>query len=84
MSQYPEADNSADVPTFGVKATLCTSADVSEDIVYAICKEVFDNLEDFKALHPAYAILTAESMLTGLSAPLHPGAEKYFKEVGLL
>lgn len=84
LGNYPGATNTSDVPTFGVKATFCTSADVSEDIVYAIVKEVFDNLDDFKALHPAYKILTAEDMLTGLSAPLHAGAEKYFKEVGLI
>lgn len=84
VSSYPGATNTADVPTFGVKATLCTSADVSDDVVYAIVKEVFDNLEDFKKLHPAYALLSAEDMLSGLSAPLHPGAEKYFKEAGLL
>ena len=83
-ANYPGATNDGDVPSFGVKATFCTSADVSDDVVYAIVKEVFDNLEEFKSLHPAYAILTAEDMLTGLSAPLHPGAEKYFKEVGLI
>ncbi len=83
-ANYPGATNDGDVASFGVKATFCTSADVSDDVVYAIVKEVFDNLEDFKALHPAYAILTAEDMLTGLSAPMHPGAVKYFKEVGLI
>ena len=81
---YPGAANKKDVPTFGVKATLCTSIDVPEDIVYAITKEVFDNFDQFKKLHPAYKVLTKESMLQGLSAPLHPGAEKYFREVGLL
>ena len=81
---YPGAENKKDVPTFGVKATMCTSIDVPEDIVYAITKEVFDNFEEFKKLHPAYKVLTKESMLQGLSAPLHPGAEKYFREVGLL
>ena len=80
---YPGADNKQDVITFGVKATLCTSSRIPDDIVYAITKEVFDNLEEFKTLHPAYSALTKESMLTGLSAPLHPGAMKYFKEVGL-
>jgi len=83
-SNYPGATNDGDVNTFGVKATFCTSADVSDDVVYAIVKEVFDNLDDFKALHPAYSVLTKENMLDGLSAPLHPGAEKYFKEVGLI
>ena len=84
ISNYPQAENKEDVPTFGVKATFVTSADVPEDVVYAVTKEVFDNLEEFKKLHPAYAVLTKENMLDGLSAPLHPGAEKYFKEAGLI
>lgn len=80
---YPGAENTADVATFGVKATFVTSAKVPDDVVYAITKEVFDNFEDFKKLHPAYAVLTKEGMLEGLSAPIHPGAMKYYKEVGL-
>lgn len=83
IKEYPNATNTEDVPSFGVKATLCTSASVSEDVVYAITKEVFENLEDFKKLHPAFAVLTPESMLDGLSAPIHEGAMKYYKEVGL-
>ena len=83
VDQYPTAVNDADVPTFGVKATFVTSAKVSEDVVYAITKEVFENFESFKKLHPAYAVLTKEGMLAGLSAPIHPGAMKYFKEAGL-
>ena len=82
---YPGAANGdKDVETFGVKATLVTSADVSDEIVYAITKEVFENFDEFKKLHPAYQVLTKESMLQGLSAPLHPGAAKYYKEAGLL
>ena len=80
---YPGAQNDANVPTFGVKATFVTSAKVPDNVVYAIVKEVFDNFEDFKKLHPAYAGLTKQNMLEGLSAPLHPGALKYYKEVGL-
>ena len=80
---YPGAVNDADVPTFGVKATFVTSAKVPDRVVYAITKEVFDNLEEFKTLHPAYSILTKQNMLEGLSAPIHPGAMKYFKEAGL-
>ena len=83
VKEYPNATNSGDVDTFGVKATLCTSSDVPDEVVYAITKEVFENLEDFKKLHPAFAVLTKESMLTGLSAPIHDGALKYYKEVGL-
>ena len=84
LKYYPGVGNEADVPTFGVKATFCTHADVPEDVVYNVTKEVFENLDTFKTLHPAFADLNKEDMLKGLSAPLHPGAEKYFKEAGLL
>jgi hypothetical protein len=84
VSLYPGAVNEEDVETFGVKATFVTSSKVPEDVVYAITKEVFDNFDDFKKLHPAYAVLTKENMLEGLSAPFHPGATKYFQEVGLM
>lgn len=83
MKYYPEALNTKDMDTINVKATLVTSAKVSDDVVYAITKEVFDNLEDFKKLHPAYTTLTRTAMLTHLSAPIHPGAMRYFKEAGL-
>lgn len=84
ISNYPGAANTEDVPTFGVKATFVTSAKVPENVVYAITKEVFDNFDTFVKLHPAYAGLTKEDMLKGISAPFHPGAIKYFKEVGLM
>jgi len=75
--------NDADVNTFGVGATFVTSADVSEEAVYTVVKSVFDNFEDFKKLHPAFANLDPKEMATaGLSAPLHPGAAKYYKENG--
>lgn len=81
---YPAAANDSDVETFGVKATFVTSSKVPDNVVYAIVKEVFENFEDFKKLHPAYSGLTKKSMLDGLSAPLHPGAVKYYKEAGLM
>ncbi len=84
VKHYPNASNTADVPTFGVKATFVTSIKVPERIVYIITKELFENLEEFKNLHPAFGILTKENMMDGLTAPLHPGAEKYFKEAGLI
>jgi TRAP transporter TAXI family solute receptor len=80
---YPGTDNQSDVETFGVKATFVTSVKVPDDVVYAITKEVFENFETFKKLHPAFEILTKEGMLEGLSAPIHPGAMKYYQEVGL-
>ena len=84
ISHYGSAGNTEDVDTFGVKATLVTSIDVPEEIVYAITKEIFVNLERMKSLHAAFESLTAEGMLEGLTAPLHPGAERYLREAGLL
>ncbi|WP_404405250.1 TAXI family TRAP transporter solute-binding subunit [Pelagibacterium halotolerans] len=72
-----------DVTTWGVGATLVTSATVPEDAVYAVVKAVFDNFEDFKGLHPAFAGLVEEEMISdGLSAPLHDGAVRYYEERG--
>jgi hypothetical protein len=84
MSNYPGAANEEEaVDTFGVKATFVTSAKVPDEVVYAIVKEVFENFDKFVKLHPAYEGLTKEDMLKGLSAPIHPGAMKYYKEAGL-
>ncbi len=75
--------NDADVKTFGVGATFVSSADVSEEVVYILVKSVFDNIDDFRKLHPAFANLDPQEMATaGLSAPLHPGAAKYYREQG--
>ena len=72
-----------DVQTFGVGATFVSSVDVPEEVVYEIVKAVFENFDDFKNLHPAFANLKQEEMIKdGLSAPLHAGAEKYYKEQG--
>lgn len=73
----------ADVTTFGVGATFVTSSDVSDEVVYTIVKAVFDNIDDFKGLHPAFANLVPEEMISdGLSAPIHDGAMKYYAERG--
>ena len=74
-----------DTTTFGVGATFVTSADVSEDIVYNVVKAIFENLDQFKALHPALANLDPAQMVNdGNSAPMHDGALKYYREAGLL
>ena len=74
-----------DVTTFGVMASVVTSEAVPEDLVYAVVKAVFENLDDFKKQHPAFANLDPKKMIVdGLSAPLHPGAVKYYKEKGLM
>ncbi|MCR1836521.1 MULTISPECIES: TAXI family TRAP transporter solute-binding subunit [Rodentibacter] len=80
---YKGTDNPVD--TFGVYATLVTSSDVDADSVYAIVKAVFDNFDRFKRLHPAFAHLKQEDMIkNALSAPLHEGAVRYYKEKGWL
>ncbi len=81
---YPTALNEEDITTVGVKATFVTSKYVTQDIVYAITKEVFENLDDFRELHPAYKVLSERNMLEGLSAPIHPGALRYYREAGLI
>ena len=76
-----------DLPTqsIGGKAVLSTSSKVSPDLVYQMVKSVFDNLDRFKRLHPAFKDLKAEEMIeAGLSAPLHEGAVRYYKERGWL
>lgn len=83
-SLYPNALNSKDTPSIGVTATFVTRSEVSDDVVYNITKTLFENLDEFRTLHPAFAVLKKEKMLKGLSAPLHPGAKKFFKEAGLL
>ncbi len=74
-----------DIDTFGVNATVVTSAEVDEDVVYQLVKVVFENFFKFKKQHPAFSSLEKAAMIVdGLSAPLHPGAIRYYKEVGLL
>lgn len=74
-----------DVITFGVKATLVTRADLSEEVVYGLVKAVFEGLEDFKKYHPVFRNFEPKEMISdALTAPLHPGAEKYYKERGWL
>ena len=77
--------SSADVTTFGVMATFVTSSDVKDDLVYEVVRAVFENIADFRTLHPAFRNLDPKKMIkNGLSAPLHKGAIKYYKEKGLM
>lgn len=76
-------NNAEDINTFGVGATFVSSSDVPEEVVYIIVKAVFDNFDQFKKLHPAFANLDPAQMISdSLSAPLHDGAVKYYKEQG--
>ncbi|GGI97134.1 TAXI family TRAP transporter solute-binding subunit [Halopseudomonas pertucinogena] len=75
--------NDEPVNTFGVRATMVTSAKVPEETVYQTVKAVFDNFDRFKRLHPAFAELKEQEMISeSLSIPLHDGAVRYYKERG--
>ena len=73
-----------EVPTFGVMATLCTASRVPDDVVYTLTKIVFENMAEFRRQHPALADFNRQTAFYGLSAPIHPGALKYFREAGLM
>ena len=78
------AGNPDETTTFGVGATFVTSANVPDDVVYIVAKSVMENIDDFRGLHPAFANLDPAQMVSdGLSAPIHDGAMKAYKELGL-
>ena len=77
--------NPKNTATFGVKATLVTTSDTDDEAVYQLVKGVFDNFDSFKTLHFVFSTLDKERMVSsGLIAPIHPGAMRYYREVGLL
>lgn len=73
-----------DVKTVAVLATLATNAEASDDVIYNITKTLFDNQQELASAHAKGAELKLEEAIDGISIPLHPGAEKYFKEAGIL
>ena len=80
---YPNNPNPT--RTYGVMATLVSSAKVPAEMIYAVVKATFDNFDEFKKLHPALATLDPKNMITdGNSAPLHEGAARYYREKGWL
>jgi len=77
--------NANDTKTFGVGATFVTSTRTPEDVIYQVVKAVFENFDSFRKFHPAFRNLDKRQMIKdGLSAPLHAGAVKYYKEAGLM
>ncbi len=74
----------ADVPTVAVVNFLVTHDGVSDDMAYAMTKELFENLPDLEAAHQAATQIKLENAIAGMPLPLHPGAERYYKEKGLL
>jgi len=80
---YP--NNEEPINTYSVTATLVTDSSTDDEVVYQIVKSVFEKIEQFKEMHPAFSTLNMKEMISkGLTAPLHKGAEKYYKEVGLI
>lgn len=78
--------NPNDIRTFGVSSVLFASEEMDPEAVYQVVKSVFENLDNFKTLHPVFATLDANSMVSGAMsvAPLHPGAVRYYRERGLI
>ena len=77
--------NPADVRTFGVGATVVSSTDVPDDVIYTIVSAVFGDLDGFRRQHPAFGALRPDEMVeAGLTAPLHGGAARYYGEQGWL
>jgi uncharacterized protein len=78
-------NNPTDIPTYGVKATVVSSANVDDEIIYQMVKAIFENFDNFKTTHPILSNLNKEAMISdGLTAPLHEGAKRYYIEAGLL
>ncbi|MEA5082622.1 MAG: TAXI family TRAP transporter solute-binding subunit [Lachnospiraceae bacterium] len=73
-----------DATTVSVKATFIVSPELSEDVVYNMTKAIFEGKEDITAGHAKGAEIDPAYAVEGVSVPFHPGAEKYFKEIGAL
>ena len=80
---YPRAANNIDIKTVGINATLVTSAQVPEDVVYELTKAVFKNVENSTEFRNEFGALYGNAYLDGLTAPIHPGAQRYFLEAGI-
>ncbi|MEJ6709338.1 MAG: TAXI family TRAP transporter solute-binding subunit [Amylibacter sp.] len=76
-------DVAGDTPTFGLANGLVISADVSEQRVYDMTKAIFENLENLAGVHPALGRVSKDTVLNGFGAPLHPGALRYYREIGV-
>ena len=76
-------DVPGETPSYGLANGLVISADVSEDRVYEMTKAIFENLDMLAGVHPAFSRVSKETVLYGFGAPLHPGALKYYREIGV-
>ena len=73
----------APVQTIAVMAMMVARADLEKDVVYSVVKAIYEDLEQIKKAHAKFKDLSVQKALVGMSVPLHPGAEQYFKEVGV-
>jgi TRAP transporter TAXI family solute receptor len=73
-----------DIPTAAIPNFLVTHSGVPEDLVYRMTKAMYDNLDTLYAAHNAARAIKRENALKGMPVPLHPGAERYYREVGLI
>lgn len=73
-----------DVPAIAITNFLVTHSGVSDEVVYKMTKAMWENLDALVAAHAAGKQVKRENALKGMPLPLHPGAEKYYREVGLL
>ncbi len=78
---YP--GQTADVNTIAQPNFLATDASLPDENVYLITKAIYENLPFLQAIHPATKVMTIEAAIAGLPVPLHPGAQRYYEEVGV-
>lgn len=83
-SAYPRTTNPNDPKTVSVMTTLVTSGKTSNYTAYIIAREIFENIEILRTLHPSLKNIDVKEMLKYNTAPIHPGAMRYFQDKGLL
>jgi len=81
---YDKLENKGAIPTVGIKSVLFTRAEMDEETVYRVVKQVMDNFELFRMQHPAFAQLIRMEMPQDVIVPLHSGAARYFREAGII
>ncbi|MCD6188122.1 MAG: TAXI family TRAP transporter solute-binding subunit [Desulfuromusa sp.] len=81
---YDKLENKGPIPTVGIKSVLFTRAEMDEETVYRVVKQVIENLKLFRMQHPAFARLNRMKMSQDVIVPLHPGAARYFREAGII
>lgn len=72
----------ADIAVLGIPNVLTVSSDMSDDMAYAITKAMFENIAELRAVHPAANETTVEFTMAATPVPLHPGAIRYYEEIG--